>query len=210
MNRYSDVKVIGLTGPTGAGKTTVSEVFASSGYYVINADEVSKDVIENTNSCLNELAEEFTGAILNEDGSLNRKKLGEMVFNDKAKLIHLGSIVYPYITARILKMINTLEKEGVRMVLLDAPTLFESNADDFCSLVVCVNADTDKRLNYIMNRDNLTREEALSRIKSQPEFSYYAKRSDFILQNDSDVKTLESMAGEVARKIWEYYNVEST
>lgn len=210
MNRDSDIKVIGLTGPTGSGKTTVSEVFAKSGYYIINADKVSRDVIDNTSSCIKELAEEFTDAILNTDGTLNRKKLGEMVFNDKAKLIHLGSIVYPYITARILKTLNTLEKDGVRMVLLDAPTLFESNADDFCSLVVCVNADVNKRLNYIIKRDNLTEDQALSRIKSQPEFSYYAKRSDFILQNDSDIQTLESMASEVAKKIWEYYNAKIT
>lgn len=206
MRSKTDVKIIGLTGQTGAGKTTVCKAFVDQGYEIINADAISRDVTNFDNDCRAELLEEFSSAIFHEDGTLNRKCLSELVFADADKLKSLTDITYPYITARILRAINDLSEQGADIILLDAPTLFESRADDFCELVICVTSGDELRLRRIMERDGLTLEQAKQRIAAQHDVSFYTSRSDYVINNDGDLDRLTTMAKEVSEKIWEYYH----
>ncbi len=206
MNSLEGVMVVGLTGQTGAGKTTVCRIFIENGFAVINADMVSRFVVEKDKPCLLELAEMFGDDIIDSEGELDRKKLAEIVFSDKSKLEILNSICYPYITSEILNRIRSLSENNQKLILLDAPTLFESRADDFCEIVISVVSRIENRLARIMERDGITEEEALNRINSQYDEKFFVEHSEFIIKNNKDMKNLYNVAKEVSDKVKDYYN----
>ena len=193
--------VLGLTGQTGAGKSTVGEMLRLRGAAWVDADAIAHDVTDNEKVCLADLALEFTIDILNVDGTLNRKKLGEIVFHDKAKLRRLGEIVYPYILRAIGETVERLRAEGKELIVLDAPTLFESGCDRFCDAVVSVVAAEELRLGRIIRRDGLTPEQAEARIRAQHKESWYVRRSDFVLENNGSEEELRLALAEVLARV---------
>lgn len=206
MSEAAGTAVVGLTGQSGAGKTTVCKVFDESGFAIINADKISRMVMEKGTPCLAEVTECFGKDILREDGSLDRQKLADIVFGDDEKLRQLNAISHPYITSEILNMINKYGSEGRRYVLLDAPTLFESRADDFCDLIISVTAPEKLRAERIAARDGITGDQIKERFSSQHTEEYFVNHSDFIIKNHGAVSELIEKAREVAEKIKEYYN----
>ena len=208
MCETADIAVIGLTGQSGAGKTTVCRVFEENGFAIINADKIARQIMEKGMPCLDELAECFGAEILQEDGALNRQKLADIVFSDKEKLKQLNAISYPYITSEILNKIKRLSEEKCKYVLLDAPTLFESRADDFCNLIISVTATEKNRTARVAERDGITAEQIKKRFSSQHTERFFINHSDFIIKNNKSVDELVEKAKEVAEKIKEYYNAE--
>ncbi|MGN0614511.1 MAG: dephospho-CoA kinase [Porcipelethomonas sp.] len=206
MNSLEGVMVVGLTGQTGAGKTSVCRVFSERGFSIINADHISRLVVEKGQACLNEICEFFGNDILLEDGSLDRSKLAGIVFTDRNRLELLNSITYPYITAEILSTIRHFSSQGQKLILLDAPTLFESRADDFCELIISVISHEELRLKRIMKRDGITEQAALNRMNSQLKEEFFRENSDFIIKNNGDIQNLYEVTMEVADKIKDYYN----
>ncbi len=206
MNSLEGVMVVGLTGQTGSGKTTVCDVFSSNGFSVINADMIARKVVEKGKPCLEDIRDFFGSDVISIDGTLDRKKLASMVFTDKSRLEILNSITYPYITSEILRTIKRFSNEGRKLILLDAPTLFESRADDFCELIISVISRDDLRKARIMERDGITEEEAVNRMNSQLEEEFFRNNSDFIIKNNSDALNLYYVAKEVSDKIKDYYN----
>lgn len=206
MNSLEGVMIVGLTGQTGAGKTHVSSIFAQKGFSIINADKVARIVVEKGKPCLDELCEFFSESILLEDGSLDRALLGKIVFSDKSRLELLNSIIYPYITAEILNTIRLLADKGRKLILLDAPTLFESRTDDFCELIISVMSREELRLKRIMKRDGISEDSAKQRMNSQLSEEFFRKNSDFVIKNNDDMDNLYAVANEVADKIIDYYN----
>lgn len=206
MNTLSDVVVVGLTGQTGAGKSTVSKVFADNGYAVINADSVARKVVEKGSKCLYEISDFFGKDVLLADGALDRKKLAGIVFSDKAKLETLDTIIYPYITGEILHQIRQNSRNGEKLILLDAPTLFESRADDFCEIIISVLADPDIREKRIVERDSLTPEEARKRMASQFDEEFFSSHSDYIIHNNGSIETVNDISKEVSDKIKDLYS----
>lgn len=202
-------RVIGLTGQSGAGKTTVSRVFSQNGFAVIDADIISREVTEKGQPCLTELSEAFGSDIINSDGTLNRKRLGSIVFSDREKLRQLNGIIYPYIIYRIICRIDELSEKGRELILLDAPTLFEANADDLCDLIISVTADESIRMSRIIARDNITPEAAKKRFESQYSEHFFVNHSDFVIINNKTPDVLAAKAEEVAGKIKEYYNAKA-
>ena len=203
-----DILVVGLTGQTGAGKTSVCKIFSDKNFSVINADHISRLVVEKGRPCLDEISKYFGNDILNADGTLDRSKLGQIVFTDKDKLELLNSIIYPYITAEILKLIKEFSSEGRQLILLDAPTLFESHSDDFCEVIVSVIADENIRLKRIMKRDNISAEAAQNRINSQLNEEFFLKNSDYIIENNGSMNKLYESAETVADKIKKYIIIQ--
>ncbi len=206
MNDNESVFTVGLTGQTGAGKTSVSEVFSRKGFKVINADKISRNVVEKGKPCLKELQSFFGNNIINADETLNRSKLAEIVFSDKNKLNLLNSIIYPYITDEILETIKKYSNSGDRLILLDAPTLFESKADNFCDIIVSVVSNKNNRLKRIMKRDNITKETAENRMNSQLEEEFFRKNSDYIIENNGSEQEFHRYAEKTANKIKDYLN----
>lgn len=191
-------KIYGLTGMSGAGKTTVCEEFSRSGFDIINCDMIAREVVEKGTPCLDEIKQKFGGEVITADGELDRKVMGNIVFNDKAKLLLLNNTIYPYITYEVIQRI---EQSDSGYVLLDAPTLFESGIDYICDGVVSVICDREVSLGRIMARDGIDRKAAESRLKSQHDAEFYKSRSDFCIENNGDISTLTDKAHSVIAQI---------
>ncbi len=171
--------VVGLTGGTGAGKSTAAALFAKAGWQVIDFDQLSREVCTAGSHCLRELSAVFGQEILQPDGSLNRKKLGGMVFGNSEKLRMLNQITHKY----IIEAAKEQMKKGGN-ILLDAPLLFEAGLDSWCDCLVCVTADAETRVQRIMARDGISRQEALARMGSQQQQADLAARCDVVLENN--------------------------
>ena len=162
------MKIIGLCGSSGSGKGYVSMLFTKYGVMSIDTDRVYRETTTKKGSeCLMELTTEFGSSILTEDGELYRPKLAEIVFSDKEKLDKLNKITHKHIKKDTLALLDQYKSEGVRAVIIDAPVLFESGFDKMCDFTVCVTSPTDRKIDRIMTRDQITREQALARLNSQ-------------------------------------------
>ena len=196
------IHVIGLTGQTGAGKSTVCRVFTQSGMDVIDCDAMYHEQLNSNRKLVADLALEFGIMILTEDGGLDRRALGRIVFSDREKLKRLNAIAFPYIREEIRRRVLNLQKLGHSYVVLDAPTLFESGIDADCETVVSVIAPENLRLNRIMVRDHLSDTEARARMSSQYDDAYYTSRSKYVLNNDADEDALKFAALELVGKLF--------
>lgn len=181
--------IIGLTGPTGAGKSTACKAAEDLGFAVINADGVAREVTEKGSALLPVLKEAF-GDVLNPDGTLCRKKLAAEAFRTPENTERLNAVMLPAITEKINEAIKALEADGRRRILLDAPTLFEAGADRLCTATVAVLAPKDTRLSRIIARDKLTKAAAELRMSAGKPDSFYLERCNNILKNDGTKEEL--------------------
>ena len=182
--------VIGLTGPTGAGKGSVAELFASYGLPVINADQTYHELLLPPSPCLSELTVRFGGAILLEDGNLNRRALSRLVFSDRNALEDLNAIAHKYVMAEIHRKMERYRKENVPAIVLDAPQLFEAGANRDCNVIVSVLADKALRIERIMHRDGIEAETALQRIEAQKSDTFFRTHSDYVIENNDSTDSL--------------------
>lgn len=184
--------VIGVTGPSGSGKGTVSSFLSDHGIKIIDADEVYHSVIAPPSPCLEELVEYFGQSILEPDGTLSRKRLSELVFGDGNgdRLKTLNVITHKYVVAKILSVVKELEAAGERVSVIDAPLLIESGLSSACDIVIAVISDKELRISRIMTRDKISDERARMRVSSQPNDSYYTDAADIVIRNDGSVDML--------------------
>lgn len=182
-------RVIGLTGQTGAGKSAVREILEKMGIECIDCDRVAREVTAVGSPALDALCEVFSNDILTPEKSLDRKKLGSIVFSDKEKLELLNKTIFPFIIADIKRKISECDGD----VVLDAPTLFESGCDKLCDTTVAVVADRDVRLERIIARDGITKEDAENRINSQLSENFFRENCDAIIENNSGLDSLENL-----------------
>ena len=182
--------VIGLTGPTGAGKGAVATIFEEYGIPVINADRVYHELITPPSSCLQELVEIFGKEILLPDESLNRRALASIVFNDPAARERLNTVTHRYVMEEIMTRMERLRRDGTPVAALDAPQLFEAGAHKACGAVVSVLAERQTRLERIVARDNITPEAAMRRILAQKSDEFFRTHSDYIIENNDNIESL--------------------
>ncbi len=167
---------IGLTGPTGAGKTYVCEELEKRGFKIIDSDIIAKKLTEKGSPLLTELKNAFGKDIL-ENGELNRKLLAERAFKNKKNTAILNKIMHPVI-------IEECKKQSEIPCVLDAPQLFEANADKECYKIICVSAPLETRLSRIIGRDVISTEQAMQRINAQFSDDYYIENSDYVIYNN--------------------------
>lgn len=201
MNALSHTVVVGLTGQTGAGKSTVSAIFVKHGFMLIDADQIARQVVEPGMPCLEEIFDYFGDSVRNPDDTLNRKALAKIVFNDKKKLESLNSICYPFITEQIFCKINQFAARNCHFILLDAPTLFESRASDFCDMIISVVANPEIRCARIMTRDSMSEQAARERMSAQLDEAFFIQHSDYVIHNNGNLEQLSDLSGEVADKV---------
>lgn len=177
------MKIIGLTGLTGAGKSTVAQKLMAYGCYHIDADKVARGVINNNENVKTKLKARFGEDVINSDGTTNRPLLASRAFADEESILALNQITHPEITKEIHSIIKAMEEVGYRGVIIDAIALFESGENELCDFTVAVVAPEDIRLQRIMERDNITREAALQRMNAQKDESFFTEKADFVLWN---------------------------
>lgn len=190
-------KLIGLTGQSGAGKSTVAKIFAENGAAVISADEIVAQLYEANSPCLKTLAATFGEDILRKNGTLNRKLLAQRAFASKENTALLGKLVHPFVTARLFELL----KEARGLVIYDAPQLFEANAEVICDSVIAVVADEKLRRFRIIDRDNITTQQANARMNAQFSEEFFRANCDYIIENNGSVEALEQQAQNVLKKL---------
>ena len=194
-------EVIGLTGQTGAGKSTVRELFKAKGAAVIDADAVSHDIVDNDLSCLTDIVEHFSCIVLNDKGKLNRKALGRIVFSDPKKLAVLNKIMFPYIVSAINGKVTAYEHAGAQMIVIDGATLIESGCSKMCSVLISVTAEEETRLTRIIHRDGISKRDAVRRVSAQHPEEFYIEASDYVIKNNGTPGDLEREAERVLDEI---------
>ena len=185
--------IIGLTGNIGCGKSSLSKIFMDEGIDVVDADIVSRQIFEDE-ELLQTVFEKFGPSIKNNDGSLNRKALGNIVFNNDEKLIELNNITHPRIKEKIFNQIRNLEEQGKPIVILDGALLVETGYLDDVDKLIVVTCDEEIQIERIKKRDNCTKLEALSRIKSQMSQVEKVKYADYTIDNSGTIEELKNKA----------------
>jgi len=191
------MKIIGLTGGSGAGKGEVCKAFLSFGIESVDTDKISREVTRKGSECLRELTEKFSGRILGGYGELDRKKLAEIAFSSRENLDMLNGITHRHILNECGRIIIDMQTAGRKAVIIDAPMLFESGFDKSCDFIISVVADSDKRIERIIKRDNITREQAETRIKNQKSDGFFIGNSDYVIYNNSDYADVYIQTGKI-------------
>ncbi len=179
------VKIVGLTGQSGAGKTSVANELFNYGIPSVDCDKISRDPKTYEGDCLRELVKTFGNTIMKED-KLDRKELAKIAFSSKENTKKLNQITFPVIKKRVSDEIDRLKKSGVKILVLDAPTLFEAEADNYCTHILSVTANENLCLQRIIDRDKISVEEAKKRMSSQLDELYYVNCSDFVIDTSQN------------------------
>ena len=187
---------IGLTGPTGAGKSIVSSVAKDFGFTVIDCDLCARNAANKGKSGLLALTKAFGDEILNADGSLNRTALAKTAFSSPEKTDLLNKTFLPFVIKEVLEMVGDSKK-----ILLDAPTLFESGLDSECNITIAVLADTQVRLDRIIKRDNISKDDALLRISAGKSDDFYKKNADYIIYNNDEITSFKDQFAKIINSL---------
>lgn len=182
--------VLGLTGNIGCGKSSVSTIFMENNIKIVDADIVARQIFDDK-GLLNEVFSTFGESIKNQDGSLNRRALGNIVFNDDQKLIALNNLTHPKIKQKILSQVEEYKNQGEKIVVIDAALLIEDDYIPYIQKLILITCREDIQINRIISRDNCTKEEAISRINSQMSQEDKKKFADYIIDNSNSFEELQ-------------------
>ena len=180
--------ILGLTGGIASGKSTVSQHFTAMGVDVIDADVVAKEVVEPRTPGLARVVAHFGSNILTETGELNRKRLGDIIFNDKQKREDLNTILHGEIGEVIEKRKNALIEQGKELIVLDIPLLFEADYESQCDEIMTVFVSKEVQVKRLMLRDGIDETLALAKIDSQMSLIDKALQSDVIIDNEGTIE----------------------
>ena len=180
------MKVIGITGSSGSGKTTVSKLLEKNHQAkIIDADIIVKEMSVPGTEYIKKIEEIFGKTILFEDGSLNKKLLAEKIYSNKDELESLNRITFKYIVDEMKKRVEIF-KNTIDLIVIDAPLLIESGLDKLCDYIISIIADEDIKIKRICKRDNLSLDTARKRLNIQKEDKYYIENSDFVISNNEN------------------------
>ena len=194
------MKVVGITGNIGAGKTTVARMFERLGARLIDADQVAREIVRPGSPAWEEIVEEFGDDVLHCDGVIDRKRLAAVVFRDEEKRKKLMNITHPRIIERIRQMLERMRSEGVEVAVVEAALIVEgSGLKDMLDALVVVTAEEETQVERLVKQRGLTREEAVLRLKAQMPAEEKARQATYVIDNSG---TLEDTERRV-RAVWE-------
>ncbi|MHC9079645.1 dephospho-CoA kinase [Bacillus altitudinis] len=195
--------VIGLTGGIASGKSTVSQMIKEKGIRVVDADVIAKEAVSKGSAALHQIVQTFGEEVLLPNGELNRQQLGAIIFSDEEKRKKLNAIVHPEVRKEMLEQRDEGVSNNETFVVLDIPLLFESKLEGLVDRIIVVYTTPELQLSRLMNRNDLSEEEALNRIHSQQPLEEKCQKADRVIENTKDLafmrKQLENILNE-----WEH------
>jgi dephospho-CoA kinase len=180
--------IIGLTGGIASGKSTVAKMLLELGIPVIDADQIAREVVEVGEEAYLQIVKEFGEEILQEDRTIDRGKLGSIVFHDKEKRQRLNSIVHPAVRKKMLMQKDQYIRSGENAIVLDIPLLFESNLTHLVDKIIVVYVDEHIQLQRLMARNGLSKEEAEARMKAQMPLIEKVSKADAVINNNGTIE----------------------
>jgi dephospho-CoA kinase len=191
---------VGLTGGIGSGKSTVAAMFSKRGAYVIDYDELAHYVVEPDKPAWKDIVEFFGESVLKEDRTLDRPRMGEIVFADKDKRKKLESFIYPRLAEEYSNRISKiLEKDHDAIIIADVPLLFETGMQNMFEKIILVYATREQQLSRTIERGGLDKENALRRLEAQMPLDEKITRSDYVIHNTNSLAATETEV----QTVWE-------
>lgn len=191
------MRVIGLTGGIGTGKSTASEYLRKQGFSIIDADRISREIVEPGTLLLKELEKSFGSGIIKDDGTLDRKALAAIVFSDKEKKSRLDGLMHGHILDEIERKISESQSGEGRGIIVDAPLLFETGLEKKCDQVWLITADEKLRILRVCERDGMDPEEVRARIQNQMADEEKKERAHRIVDNSGSKEALLAQLAEL-------------
>ncbi|QKE75367.1 dephospho-CoA kinase [Arthrobacter citreus] len=194
-------KIFGLTGSIASGKSTVSNFLKQLNVPIVDADVIAKEVVEIGQPAYEMIKEAFGSEILLESGEINRPLLGSIIFNNKEKRLQLNGIVHPEVRREMKKQADRYINQGEPLVILDIPLLYEGNSIELVEKVIVVTVSEENQLKRLMERNGLSKEDALLRIGSQIPVKEKADRADYVIDNNGDLEDTKRQVKDLLNKI---------
>jgi len=195
------VKLVGLTGGIASGKTTVAKIMKRLGAAIVDADALSREVVEPGRDAWKAIVDTFGAEVLRPDQTLDRQKLRAVIFNNSTARKKLESIIHPRVRALAEERINQQAAAGYELVVYEVPLLFEGNLHAWLRPVVLVACDADVQRQRLQQRDRLTPEEAQKHIDAQMSLEEKRRLADYVIENDGDLESLERQVEAVLKRI---------
>lgn len=192
--------IIGITGSSGAGKSTISEILEMEYQAkIINADEIARRLSYENDDYLTEIVASFGTEILLDTGELDRRKLADIIYKSEEKRKDLNAITFKYIIAEIKRAIRETQE---KLIIIDAPLLFEANLQSLCDVTIAViTRNPEIQITRIMERDAITKEQAMNRLKAQHSNEFYISKCSYSIVNEGNIQEVEKQIETIFRKL---------
>ena len=186
------MKTIGITGGIASGKSTVARIIREMGYRVLDADQLTRQVVEPGKPAYQEVVRVFGREVLRPDGSLDRKKLAGIIFNDAGQRRKLEQIIHPAVKTVIKQELEEFSRNGGQILFVEVPLLYEAGWEDFFDAVWVVTVKPELQQERLLGREGITPQEAAQRIATQWPLSQKAKLADLVIENNGDYADLKA------------------
>lgn len=195
------MKWFGLTGGIASGKSSVSQILKNEGFAVVDADAIAREVVAAGTPGLSAVVAQFGTSVILPDGSLDRKKLGQLVFGNPQKLLQLENILHPLVKQETLKQRQGHQSQGREFVFYDVPLLFEKNMQNEFDGIIVVTASEDMLRERMKKRDRLSDEDIANRLKSQLPLSEKMKQATWVIENHGSLQDLRASVLKMIQEI---------
>ena len=198
--------VVGITGGIGSGKTAATDYLEEQGALVLDADAESRALTAENGEALNPILDAFGEGVFTPDGLLDRRALAEIIFSDEAQRRTLEGILHPMIQHRIVTKIRQAGQDGVPFLFLSVPLLFETGMDALCDETWCLSLSEEKQIERVIERDGLSRAEALARIKSQMPLEEKERRATVVIRTNRSIEATRAELNSLLRDLIKRYS----
>lgn len=192
--------IIGLTGSIASGKSTVANMLKEYGFPIVDADLVARQVVEPGSETLQKIADVFGPEVITPEGTMDRAKVGSIIFHDESKRKVLNDIIHPAIRAEMLRQRDEHVANGAKTVIMDIPLLFESKLQHYVEKILVVSVNEETQLKRLIERNQLNEEDAKARISSQLPLSIKEQGADAVINNNGSIEETRQQLEDILNK----------